>query len=299
MEPLQAIDDLEIQEKVESLAGKGTRVIDCEKSTKFQTEEILLVNGFPVPLNGEEGIRIKEALLAGSVPPCDLLNEILMRAGILKNPVELETTMNVKTTTKTTEVLTLRDKNGLIVDERLKEVEEDNEYKSTSKEVWKKDNSKRGGSMVDRLAKCVEKVNFGSNTSVATNATSGTCASGMSGKSSSSSSGVSTSGLLLTAGSSPYNGASASSTPTITSMHPPNCFSAKSSVTNSPTPTSSMKHFHSPQSSFSSGISEASGSVSGTSTASSSRLSVSPFNCSKKTLDLKYKEKRMCRFSSY
>jgi len=139
MEPLQAMNDLEIQEKVESLAGKGTRVVDCEKSTSFQTEEVLLVNGFPVPLAGEEGRRIKEALLSGQVPPGDLLNEILIRAGILKNPVELEATVNVKSTTKTTEVMTLRDKNGLLLDERMKEVEEDNEFSSTSKEVWKKD----------------------------------------------------------------------------------------------------------------------------------------------------------------
>lgn len=264
MEPLQAIDDIEIQEKVESLAGKGTRVIDCEKSTKFQSEEILLVNGFPVPLNGEEGIRIKEALLSGHVPPCDLLNQILMRAGILKNPVELETTMNVKTTTKTTEVLTLRDKNGLILDERLKEIEEDNEYKSSSKEVWKKGENGRvtnyGHSspsklgLIDRLAKCVDKVNFGSNTSVATNATVN------SSSSSSSSSGISTQ-----TGPPPLLSGSSS---TLT-----NCFSSeKSSLNSSPTP---MKHYsqHSPQNSFSSGISEASAS----STASSSRVSVSSY----------------------
>jgi len=137
MEPLQTIDDLEIQKKVESLAGKGTRVLDCEKSTSFQTEEVLLVNGFPVPLNGEEGIKIKQALMTGQVPPCKLLNDILIRAGILKSPVELETTMNIKSTTKTTELLTLRDKNGTLVDEQLKETEEDNEVKSTSTEVWK------------------------------------------------------------------------------------------------------------------------------------------------------------------
>jgi len=137
MEPLEAIDDLEIQRKVESLAGKGTRVVDCEKSTNFQTEEILLVNGYPVTLNGEEGVRIKKALIAGRVPPSELLNEILMRAGILKAPIELETTVNTKSTTRTTEVLTLRDKHGTLVDERMKEVEEDNEFQSKSTEVWK------------------------------------------------------------------------------------------------------------------------------------------------------------------
>jgi hypothetical protein len=161
MEPLQAMNDLEIQEKVESLAGKGTRVLDCEKSTSFQTEEVLLVNGFPVPLAGEEGARIKAALLSGQVPPGDLLNEILIRAGILKNPVELEATVNVKTTTKTTEVMTLRDKNGLLLDERMKEVEEDNEFSSTSKEVWKKDGKEVvGGLPVDNLEDNFAKINL-------------------------------------------------------------------------------------------------------------------------------------------
>ena len=159
MEQMEPMDDLEIQEKVESLVGKGSRVVDCEKSTTFQTQEVLLVNGFPVPLNGEEGARIKKALLTGQVPPCELLNEILMRAGILKNPVELETTMNVKSTTRTTELLTLRDKNGVLVDERVKEVEEDNEFKSASKEVWKKE-EENDSQNLHMLGKSVEKLNL-------------------------------------------------------------------------------------------------------------------------------------------
>ncbi|CAG7703894.1 unnamed protein product [Allacma fusca] len=157
MEQMEPIDDLEIQEKVESLVGKGSRVIDCEKSTTFQTQEVLLVNGFPVPLNGEEGARIKKALLTGQVPPCELLNEILIRAGILKTPVELETTMNVKSTTRTTELLTLRDRNGVLVDERVKEIEEDNEFKSASKEIWRKEEDSEDFEM---LGKSFEKLNL-------------------------------------------------------------------------------------------------------------------------------------------
>lgn len=158
MEGMQTIDDNEIQEKVESLAGKGVKVIDCEKSSSFQAEEVLLVNGYPVPLQGEEGRRIKTALITGQIPPCELLNEILLRAGILKNPVELETTLNVKSTTKTTELVTLRDKDGVLVDERMKEVEEDNEFNSSSKEVWKKED-KDDKSLLG-LGKQLERLTF-------------------------------------------------------------------------------------------------------------------------------------------
>lgn len=158
MDSIKPVDDVEIQQKVESLVGKGTWVVDCEKSTRFETQEILLVNGFPVPLSGEEGLRIKKALMTGQVPPCELLSEILIRAGILKTPVELETTMNVKSTTKTTELLTLKDKNGMVVDERVKEVEEDNEYKSSSKEVWRRENEDGRENSEEMMEKTFERL---------------------------------------------------------------------------------------------------------------------------------------------
>jgi len=160
MEGMHAIDDIEIQEKVESLAGKGTRVLDCEKSTHFQTEEVLLVNGYPVPLQGEDGRRIKQALMTGQVPPCDLLNEILIRAGILKSPVELETTVSTKSTTKTTELLTLRDRHGTLLDERMKEVEEDNEFESKTTEVWRKETGHDTPDRVLGLGKQLERITF-------------------------------------------------------------------------------------------------------------------------------------------
>jgi len=134
---METLADSEIQEKVEEITGKEVKVIECEKSASSQTEEKLLINGFLVPLEGEEGARIKEALLAGLVPPSDLLNNILMRAGILKNPVELETVTNVKCTTKTTEKVTLRDKDGVLVDERIKEIEADDQSSTNRTELWR------------------------------------------------------------------------------------------------------------------------------------------------------------------
>ncbi|CAL8114324.1 unnamed protein product [Orchesella dallaii] len=138
MEQMPTLEDSEIQEKIESVfSGKVVKVLECEKKSSTETEERLLINGFPVTLEGEEGLRIKEALKAGLVPPCELLNSILIRCGILKNPVELETVMNVKSTTKTMEVVSIHDSNGVLLDERAKEIEEDDEIRATSKELWK------------------------------------------------------------------------------------------------------------------------------------------------------------------
>lgn len=133
------MDDSEIKRRVESIAGKNARVVDCEKKSSLVSEETLLINGIPVKLEGRTGEKIKEALKSGQPPPVELLSEILVQAGIEKNPVQLETTMTVKSSTKTSELSTLRDRNGLLVDEKLKEFEEDDEIQTASVEIWEKD----------------------------------------------------------------------------------------------------------------------------------------------------------------
>lgn len=133
------IDDVEIKRRVESIAGKNARVVDCEKKSSFVSEETLLINGVPVKLEGKAGEKIKEALKSGQPPPVELLSEILVHAGIERNPVQLETTMTVKSSTKTSELSTLRDRHGKLVDEKLKEFEEDDEIQSASVEIWERD----------------------------------------------------------------------------------------------------------------------------------------------------------------
>ena len=76
------MDDQEIQERVESLAGKNARILDCEKKHSLVTEEVLLLNGEPVRLVGEAGEKIKSALKAGQPPPAEILSEILLKSGI-------------------------------------------------------------------------------------------------------------------------------------------------------------------------------------------------------------------------
>lgn len=72
------MDDPEIQETVEAILGKGAKVVDCEKKSSIREEEVLYINGIPVQLEGRDGIAIKEALMTGQVPPCDLLNKLLI-----------------------------------------------------------------------------------------------------------------------------------------------------------------------------------------------------------------------------
>jgi hypothetical protein len=59
------MEDHEIQETVESILGKGAKVIDCEKRSCMREEEVLLVNGVPVSLDGDTGNAIRTALLQG------------------------------------------------------------------------------------------------------------------------------------------------------------------------------------------------------------------------------------------
>lgn len=129
------MDDTDIQETVESILGKGVKVVDCEKKSCVKEEEVLLVNGCPIKLEGEDGAAIREALLHGTVPHCDLLNQILVRAGILRAPVRLETSLSVKSSVVTREEVSVS-RGGQIVDERSRETKEDNFYTSTTSEVW-------------------------------------------------------------------------------------------------------------------------------------------------------------------
>lgn len=127
--------DDEIQETVEAILGKDVKVIDCEKKSTIKEEEVLLINGCPVTLDGEDGAAIKEALLRGNIPNCHSLNQILVRVGILKAPVKLETNLVVKSNVVTREEVTVA-KGGQVVDERSRETKEDNFYTSNTSEIW-------------------------------------------------------------------------------------------------------------------------------------------------------------------
>lgn len=127
--------DDEILKTVEAVLGKDIEIVDCQKTKTVQEEEILLINGQPIKLEGNDAAAIKKALMTGQIPPCDLLNQILYQAGILRQPVHLETTLSVKSSLTTTEEIRVA-RNGVILDERSLETKEDNFYTSECSEVW-------------------------------------------------------------------------------------------------------------------------------------------------------------------
>lgn len=129
------MDDPEIQETVESILGKGAKVVDCEKKSSIKEEEVLFINGMPVTLEGRDGMAIKQALMTGQMPPCDLLNTLLIKTGILKAPVKMDTSLSVKSTTVTKEEVTVS-RDGKVVDERCRETKEHNYYTSETSEIY-------------------------------------------------------------------------------------------------------------------------------------------------------------------
>lgn len=130
------MDDVELRETVESILGQGIRLLDVEKKTSYKSEEVLLINGVAVPLVGADGDIIRQALLSGQVPPSDVLNSLLISAGIWRHPVRLQTELTVKQTTLNRDAITVS-RNGRVVDERLKETKEEDLLHKTSTEVWR------------------------------------------------------------------------------------------------------------------------------------------------------------------
>lgn len=127
--------DEEILKTVQAVLGKDIEIVDCQQTKSVREEEVLLINGVPVKLEGDDGEAIKKALLTGQIPPCDLLNQLLYEAGILRTPIKLETSLSVKSSLTTTEEISIS-RNGLILDERSLETKEDNFYTSTCSEIW-------------------------------------------------------------------------------------------------------------------------------------------------------------------
>lgn len=133
---MATMDDVELRETVESILGPGIRMLDVEKKTSYKSEEVLLINGVAVPLVGADGDVIRQALLSGQVPPSDVLNSLLISAGIWRHPVRLQTELTVKQTTLNRDAITVS-RHGQVVDERLKETKEEDLLRKTSTEIWR------------------------------------------------------------------------------------------------------------------------------------------------------------------
>ncbi|KAM8711599.1 hypothetical protein ACLKA7_012161 [Drosophila subpalustris] len=130
--------DEDIMNAVESLFGKDVKIVDCETSSSVQQEEVLLINGVQVKLDGlpaDDASAIKSALLDGQMPAVEHLNQLLFRAGLTQQPIEVETSLTVKSSLTTTEEV-LVSRNGKVLDERSVETKEQFNHKSHQKEIW-------------------------------------------------------------------------------------------------------------------------------------------------------------------
>ncbi|XP_030371265.1 ras-GEF domain-containing family member 1C [Scaptodrosophila lebanonensis] len=130
--------DEDIMNAVESLFGKDVKIVDCETSSSVQQEEVLLINGVPVKLDGlpaDDARAIKSALLDGQMPAVEHLNQLLFRAGLAQKPIEVETSLTVKSSLTTTEEV-LVSRNGQVLDERTIETKEHFNHQSQQKEIW-------------------------------------------------------------------------------------------------------------------------------------------------------------------
>ena len=84
---------------VHDMLGPDQQLLSVEKNVVVREEEVLLVNGTPIALEGEEGVAIKECLLKGAIPNQDLINHLLIKAGLLIKPVKVSTELTVTNTT--------------------------------------------------------------------------------------------------------------------------------------------------------------------------------------------------------
>jgi len=137
---------------VHDMLGPDQKLVSLEKNVVVREEEVLLVNGTPITLQGEEGAAIKECLLKGAIPNQDLINHLLIKAGLLLKPVKVSTELTVTNTTTHSENVYLH-KNGEILDEKCREKRETNVYSSVSEEDWLPagDQLPAGRSLRDRL----------------------------------------------------------------------------------------------------------------------------------------------------
>ncbi|CAL4109532.1 unnamed protein product, partial [Meganyctiphanes norvegica] len=125
------------QVAVDELFGAGrAKVVDAVTNTRVTEREVILVNGVPVQLVGEDGEALKAALLAGRLPDQALINRVLASVlgqelrGVQK--VESSLTMTSRVTTKDTLIV---HQNGKVLDERSTESTQDTRLQGSSTDM--------------------------------------------------------------------------------------------------------------------------------------------------------------------
>lgn len=86
MEVLTSSEVKHVQNVVHELLGPDQEVVDVQKTVTVREEEVIMVNGTPIALEGQEGEAIRSCLLRGTMPTQDLLNHLLAKAGLIMAP---------------------------------------------------------------------------------------------------------------------------------------------------------------------------------------------------------------------
>lgn len=119
----QALSSTEInkvQQTVADLLGPDQKIVGVEKKVIVKEEEVIMVNGTPIALEGQEGQAIKDCLLKGTIPNQDLLNHLLAKAGLIVVPGKaVKSCLNLTQATTTHESAFLHDANGQVLDHRM------------------------------------------------------------------------------------------------------------------------------------------------------------------------------------
>ena len=68
-----------VEQAVHDMLGPDQEIVGVEKKVLVKEEEVIMVNGTPIALEGEEGEAIKQCLLKGAIPNQDLLNHLLFK----------------------------------------------------------------------------------------------------------------------------------------------------------------------------------------------------------------------------
>lgn len=128
------MDSKNVQDTIENMLGKNMNIIDCETTTVVSQEELLFINGTPVKLNESDNETLNNVLVTGELPGCNVLNDILIRAGLLQRNFNIETSLTVKSTVVLKEDIQITD-NGY-VHNTSNQSQENNFYSSYCSEVW-------------------------------------------------------------------------------------------------------------------------------------------------------------------
>ena len=94
---------------VHEMLGPDRKIIGDDKKVTVRETEVIMVNGTPIALEGEEGEAIKECLLRGSMPEQDLLKHLLLKAGLIfpqkRQLVQADVRVNTAVTTTENAIL--------------------------------------------------------------------------------------------------------------------------------------------------------------------------------------------------